>query len=157
VLPGGDARTRPRSHTSIYVSFGSVRPILEGWTATRAHLREITAADAMAALDPLRGRPRRNASCSARAPIAASTGAPSAVGPELDRGGQYLHEARELVRLTSWVAHRLRARGSFRADHLTRAALETLDRCEPGARRISCRVPSVVLPSAAAGLTLRDS
>jgi hypothetical protein len=55
VLPGGDARTRPRSHTSIYVYFGSVRPILEGWTATRAHLREITAADATAALDPLRG------------------------------------------------------------------------------------------------------
>jgi hypothetical protein len=81
VLPGGDARTRPRSHTSIYVYFGSVRPILEGWTATRAHLREITAADATAALDPLRGWPRRNASCSARAPIAASTGAPSAVAP----------------------------------------------------------------------------
>jgi hypothetical protein len=77
VLPGGDARTRPRSHTSIYVYFGSVRPILEGWAATRAHLREITAA----ALDPLRGWPRRNASCSARRPIAASTGAPSAVAP----------------------------------------------------------------------------
>lgn len=59
LLLDGDARTRPRSHASLYTYFGCVRPILQTWAATRGHLREITTADVTAALDPLRGWPRR--------------------------------------------------------------------------------------------------
>lgn len=55
VLLDGDARTRPRSHSSIYVYFGSVRPPLEGWAPTRRYLREITTTDIQTALSPLRG------------------------------------------------------------------------------------------------------
>ncbi|CAO5185867.1 hypothetical protein FAIPA1_50142 [Frankia sp. AiPs1] len=61
VLLDGDARTRPRSHASIYVYFGGVRPHLDRWTATHGHLREVTTADVKAALDPLRGERRSNA------------------------------------------------------------------------------------------------
>ncbi|MGH3548720.1 MAG: hypothetical protein ACRDQU_11550 [Pseudonocardiaceae bacterium] len=61
VLLDGDARSRPRSHSNLYTYFGAVRPLLESWALTRAHLREITAADVTAALDPLRGWPRRTA------------------------------------------------------------------------------------------------
>lgn len=61
VLLDGDARTRPRSHSSLYVYFGTVRPLLENWATTRGHLREITTADITAALDPLRGWPRSTA------------------------------------------------------------------------------------------------
>lgn len=61
VLLDGDARTHPRSHSSLYVYFGTLRPILENWALTRGHLREITAANVTAALDPLRGWPRRTA------------------------------------------------------------------------------------------------
>ena len=61
VLLEGDARTRPRSHSTIYVFFGAVRPFIQGWSATRGHLREITAGDIDAVLDPLRGWPRRTA------------------------------------------------------------------------------------------------
>ncbi len=61
VLLDGDARTRPRSHASIYVYFGGVRPHLQRWAATRGHLREVTAADVKAALDSLRGERRSNA------------------------------------------------------------------------------------------------
>lgn len=66
VLLDGDARARPRSHASIYVYFGGVRPHLEHWAATRSHLREITAADVKAALDPLRGERRSNAAVALR-------------------------------------------------------------------------------------------
>jgi integrase len=61
VLLDGDARARPRSHSSVYAYFGGVRPHLESWAVTRGHLREVTAADVVAALDPLRGWPRSNA------------------------------------------------------------------------------------------------
>jgi integrase len=61
VLLDGDARTRPRSHSSIYVYFGQVRPFVNQWAVNRSHLREITVADVTAVLDPLRGWPRRNA------------------------------------------------------------------------------------------------
>jgi site-specific recombinase XerD len=61
VLLEGGTRTRPRSHSTIYVFFGAVRPFLEGWSAHRGHLREITAGDVDAVLDPLRGWPRRTA------------------------------------------------------------------------------------------------
>jgi integrase len=61
VLLEGDARTRPRSQPTIYVFFGAVRPFLQRWSAQRGHLREITAGDIDAVLDPLRGWPRRTA------------------------------------------------------------------------------------------------
>jgi len=61
ILLDGDARTRPRSHASIYVYFGGVHPHLQRWAATRGHLREVTAADVTTALDPLRGERRSNA------------------------------------------------------------------------------------------------
>jgi len=61
VLLDGDTRARPRAPASIYVYFGSVRPLLHTWARTRGHLREITAADITTALDTLRGWPRRNA------------------------------------------------------------------------------------------------
>ncbi|MFE7393302.1 hypothetical protein [Streptomyces sp. NPDC057582] len=61
VLLDGDSRTRPRSHTCLYVYFGCVKPLLENWAATRGHLREITVSDVTTALDRLRGWQRRNA------------------------------------------------------------------------------------------------
>jgi len=61
VLLDGDERARPRSHSCLYVYFGSVRPFLENWATTCGHLREITSADVVTALDPLRGWPRSNA------------------------------------------------------------------------------------------------
>ena len=61
VLPGGDARTRPRSHTTLRVHFGIVRPFIECWAATRGHLREITSGDIDTVLEPLRGHRRYNA------------------------------------------------------------------------------------------------
>lgn len=61
LLLDGDARTRARSASTIYAYFGSVRPLLENWALTRGHLREITALDVVAVLDPLRGWPRSNA------------------------------------------------------------------------------------------------
>lgn len=60
VLLDGDARNRPRSHSSLYVYFGSLRPLLHSWAATHNHLREITANDVTTALEPLRGWRRRN-------------------------------------------------------------------------------------------------
>jgi integrase len=61
VLLDGDERTRPRAHSSVYVYYGALRPLLRGWAANRDHLREITTADVRAALEPLRGWPRRTA------------------------------------------------------------------------------------------------
>jgi hypothetical protein len=58
VLPGGDAHTRPRSHATLRVHFGIVRPFIECWAATRGHLREITSGDVDAVLEPLRGHRR---------------------------------------------------------------------------------------------------
>jgi len=60
VLLNGDARTHARAYSSIYVYYGAVRPLLQGWAASRDHLREITTADVTAALEPLRGHRRRN-------------------------------------------------------------------------------------------------
>ena len=69
VLLDGDARARPRSHASIYVYFAAVQPLIEQWSADRGHLREVTAADIKAVLDPLHGhrcapRPPRCGRCS---------------------------------------------------------------------------------------------
>lgn len=61
VLLEGDARARPRSHSSLYVYFGAVRPLLQSWSVTRGYLREITTDDVAVVLGPLRGWPRHNA------------------------------------------------------------------------------------------------
>jgi hypothetical protein len=60
MLLDGDARNRPRSPIAIYGYFGSIRPLLHGWSAARGHLREITAADVRTSLEPLRGWQRSN-------------------------------------------------------------------------------------------------
>ena len=59
VLLDGDARARPRSHASIYVYFAAVQPLIGRWSADRGHLREVTAGDIKAVLDPLRGHQLR--------------------------------------------------------------------------------------------------
>ena len=61
VLLDGDARTRPRSHATVYFHFGRVRPFIECWAPTRGHLREITSGDVDTVLEPLRGHRRQNA------------------------------------------------------------------------------------------------
>jgi hypothetical protein len=66
VLLDGDARARLRSHASIYVYFGTVRPFIERWSADRGHLREVTAGDVKAVLEPLRGHQLRNATAALR-------------------------------------------------------------------------------------------
>ena len=69
VLPGGDARTRPRSPATLRVHFGIVRPFIECWAATRGHLREITSCDVDTVLEPLRGHRRYNAITALRSPF----------------------------------------------------------------------------------------
>ena len=59
VLLEGDARSRPRSHATIYVYFAAVRPLIDRWSADRGHLREVTADDIRAGLGQLRGYPLR--------------------------------------------------------------------------------------------------
>ena len=66
VLLDGDARARPRSASTIYVYFGSVRPFLERWATRHDHLREVTPADIGAALEPLHGSKRSNATSALR-------------------------------------------------------------------------------------------
>jgi hypothetical protein len=61
VLLDGDARTRPRSHATVYFHFGRVRPFIQCWAATRGHLREVTPSDVDSVLEPLRGHRRCNA------------------------------------------------------------------------------------------------
>jgi integrase len=61
VLLDGDARARPRSASTIYVYFGCARPFLEQWATRYDHLREVTRADIGAALEPLTGSKRFNA------------------------------------------------------------------------------------------------
>jgi hypothetical protein len=55
VLLDGDARSRPRSSTTIYVYCIAVEPLIACWSAEREHLREVTAGDIGAGLDGLRG------------------------------------------------------------------------------------------------------
>ena len=66
LLLDGDARARPRSPTSIYVYFAAVQPLIEQWAADRGHLREVTAADIKAVLDPLRGHQLRTTTTAVR-------------------------------------------------------------------------------------------
>jgi integrase len=60
------ARARPRSPASIYVYSAAVQPLIGQWSADRGHLREVTAADIKAALDPLRGHQLRTATVAVR-------------------------------------------------------------------------------------------
>lgn len=60
-LADGDARTRPRSPTTVRVHFSIVQPFLGQWAATRSHLREVTSRDIDTVLEPLRGHRRYNA------------------------------------------------------------------------------------------------
>jgi hypothetical protein len=55
VLLDGDARSRPRSATTIYVYFTAIQPLIGRWSAGRGHLREVTAEDIRGGLDKLRG------------------------------------------------------------------------------------------------------
>jgi site-specific recombinase XerD len=52
--------------STIYVYFGSVRPFLERWATRHDHLREVTPADIGAALEPLNGSKRSNATSALR-------------------------------------------------------------------------------------------
>jgi len=61
VLLNGSARSRPRSHTTIYVYFAEVRPLIDRWAARRGHIREVTTEDIRAGLDHLSGHPLRTA------------------------------------------------------------------------------------------------
>jgi integrase len=56
----GDARSRPRSPTTLYKYFGAVRPPLAHWSTSYDHLREVTKADVDAALRPFQGNRRHN-------------------------------------------------------------------------------------------------
>jgi hypothetical protein len=58
LLLDGDARTRPRSATTIYVYCTAVEPLIGRWSASYSHLREVTADDIRAGLEELRGHPR---------------------------------------------------------------------------------------------------
>jgi hypothetical protein len=60
-LLDGDQRSRPCHQESLYVYFSCVRPLIEQWSATRDHLREITTGDVTAVLRPLRGTQHANA------------------------------------------------------------------------------------------------
>jgi integrase len=57
VLLDGDPRSRPRSATTIYVYCTAVEPLIGRWSASRGHLREVTAGDIRAGLEELRGHP----------------------------------------------------------------------------------------------------
>lgn len=57
MLLDGDARSRPRSATTVYVYFTAVQPLIGRWSADHGHLREVTAEDIRAGLDKLRGHP----------------------------------------------------------------------------------------------------
>ena len=57
VLLDGSARSRPRSHRTIYVYFNEVRPLIDGWSARRGHIREVTPEDIRSGLRHLSGWP----------------------------------------------------------------------------------------------------
>ncbi len=57
VLLDGDARSRPRSATTIYVYCTAAEPLIGRWSADRGHLREVTGDDIRAGLEELRGHP----------------------------------------------------------------------------------------------------
>jgi hypothetical protein len=55
-LLDGDARTRPRTRTTVHVHFGQARPVLLAWGAGHDRLRQITRADVQEALNQLQGQ-----------------------------------------------------------------------------------------------------
>jgi site-specific recombinase XerD len=59
-LLDGDERARPRHEETIRAYFSSVRPLIQRWSATRGHLRAVTAEDIAAAMAPLRGSRHMN-------------------------------------------------------------------------------------------------
>lgn len=61
VLLDGDARSRPRSATTVYVYCTAVEPMVGRWSATRGHLREVTSDDIRTGLEERRGHPLRTA------------------------------------------------------------------------------------------------
>ena len=69
VLLDGDARSRPRSATTIYVYCTACEPLIGRWSASCGHLREVTADDIRAGLDELRGHPLCTAISALRSPI----------------------------------------------------------------------------------------
>jgi integrase len=66
VLLDGGARSRPRSHRTIYVYFNEVRPLIDGWSARRGHIREVTTEDIRSGLGHLSGWPLCNATMAVR-------------------------------------------------------------------------------------------
>jgi integrase len=58
-LQHGTPRSLPRSPATVRIYLRSVHPLLEQWSGRYDHLREITAADAAAAIAALRGHQRR--------------------------------------------------------------------------------------------------
>jgi integrase len=57
-LLDGDARSRPRSASTIYTYCRAVEPLIANWAPRHGYLREVTAGDIRAELDRLRGHPR---------------------------------------------------------------------------------------------------
>ncbi|MET9359187.1 hypothetical protein ABZY14_40770 [Streptomyces sp. NPDC006617] len=78
-LLDGDARTQPRALGTLHSYFSSVRPIVEQWATSRAHLREVTREDVVSAVDGLRGSQYTGALTALRSLFATprSTGASS--------------------------------------------------------------------------------
>jgi hypothetical protein len=59
-LLDGGTRSRPRSATTIYVYCTAVEPLIGRWSASRGHLREVTADDIRAGLEEFRGHRLHN-------------------------------------------------------------------------------------------------
>ncbi len=66
VVRDGGPRRRPRRPGTAMAYLNAVRPALQAWSATYAHLREITDDDIVAYLDTLHGEPRRTAAVALR-------------------------------------------------------------------------------------------
>src|SRR5258708_40170198 len=55
----GGPRSRPRNEHTVRQNLNQVHPLLLAWAPNYAHLREVTAADVIAATEPLSGSLRR--------------------------------------------------------------------------------------------------
>lgn len=58
-LLNGTSRSLPRNPDTVRIYLRSVHPLLQDWSSQYAHLREVTARDAAAAITALRGHQRR--------------------------------------------------------------------------------------------------
>jgi hypothetical protein len=74
VLLDGEARSCPRSATTVYVYCTAVEPLIGRWSADRSHLREVTADDIRAGLGKLRGHQLCTTISAVRSLFAASCG-----------------------------------------------------------------------------------